>query len=359
MAFTSVSWESRSAEVLARDLTEGSGPTSIGQTGAAWVRVADELAAIHNDYVATVAKIKSAFVSQGGDAVARKLDDFGQWLAAASLSAAGNGEQAEQSAVAYSVAVLAMPSVSEAVQARTVSDIMGSLAAYNGAVLDGRFAEFDEAATRTQANAAAVMYQYEDANSALAAPWLQPPPPDVCTSRALDAERASDTNAEDAAAGGGAGGTSGMPAPAPIPLAPFRSQAVAGTSTKAVTSSTAASGATSGGAGLGGGYGPMGAMARGSADREHHSSIVGGPADGGAESGSSLSSSDASWIPVTSSHDAPFVNVSWDATGFDDGLAAGGPDVDQFAHQQGSTLEQVSDHWAAPAVIGADRELTL
>src|SRR4051794_7359359 len=101
MGFTNVAWESRSTEQLARDLTEGAGPTSVGQAGGAWVRVADELARISAEYDAMVEKVKGAFMGQGGDAAARKLAEFGQWLQAASLSAAGNGERAEEAAVAY------------------------------------------------------------------------------------------------------------------------------------------------------------------------------------------------------------------------------------------------------------------
>ena len=66
---------------------------------------------------------------------------------------------------------------------------MASLAAYNGAVLTGSFAEFDQAATADQANAAAVMTQYEEAVSHLAQPWEQPPPPQVSKGNALAAEQ--------------------------------------------------------------------------------------------------------------------------------------------------------------------------
>ena len=60
------------------------------------------------------------------------VEEFGRWLQAVSLSAAGNGERAEEAAVANGVAVMAMPNVSEAVEDRTAHDVMDSLAAYNG-----------------------------------------------------------------------------------------------------------------------------------------------------------------------------------------------------------------------------------
>src|SRR5262245_56084618 len=138
MGFTNVAWESRSTEQLARDLTDGPGPKSVGQAGAAWVRVANELAGLSEEYNKVIEKIKASFASNGADAAVGKLEEFGGWIQAVSLSAAGNGERAEEAAVANGVAVLAMPSVSEAVEARMSRDVMDSLAAYNGAILNGR-----------------------------------------------------------------------------------------------------------------------------------------------------------------------------------------------------------------------------
>lgn len=97
--------------------------------------------------------------------------------------------------MANGVAVLGMPSVSEAVEERLSRDVMDSLAAYNGAILTGRFAELDEAAATGQANAAAVMDQYEQSCEGLAAPWEQPSAPDACNGAALAVEgRAKSTD---------------------------------------------------------------------------------------------------------------------------------------------------------------------
>lgn len=219
MGFTNVAWESRSTEQLARDLTDGPGPTSVGQAGAAWVRVANELASVSADFDKIVERIKASFASQGSEAATRKLEEFGKWLQAISLSAAANGQRAEEAAVANTVAIMAMPSVSEAIEAKASQDMMASLAAYNGAILTGRFAEFDEAATADQANAAAVMQQYEEACNALAQPWDQPLPPDVAKGDALKAEQ--DAKAGEGsgggAGGGGAGGAGVAPAVGSVP----------------------------------------------------------------------------------------------------------------------------------------------
>ena len=365
MGFTDVAWESRSTERLARDLTEGPGPMSVGRAGVAWVRVGNELASVCEEYDRVVEKIKGSFVSQGADAAARKLEEFGRWLQAVSLSAAGNGERAEEAAVANSVAVLAMPSVSEAVEARTSRDVMASLAAYNGAILDGRFAEFDEAVTADQANASAVMYQYEEACGAMAAPWGQPLAPEVSNGAALKAERDAKAAGQGAGgAGGGAGRAGGGAGMAPVPLAPFRASEVKSSGEPTVSDGVGSGGGASGMGGMGGGgYGPMAALGRGHNSREHQSSVLAGTLDGGGEPGAGLSQTDASWLPAAQQSDASFMvsNVSWgpNTSVFDELAVPDGPEALPYADEPQRTLEQVSDRWVSPPVIGADKGLTL
>src|SRR5690242_13387945 len=285
MGFTNVAWESRSTEQLARDLTDGPGPRSVGQAGAAWVRVGDEMASVAEDYANLLEQLRAAFTSRGADVVVDKLEQFGGWLQAISLSAAANGERAEEGATANGVAVLAMPSLSEAVQERVARDVMDSLAAYNGAILNGRFAELDDAASAKQADAAAVMYQYEESCSAFATAWDQPTPPDVCKGDALQAEVRAKA-ADDGAEGGVTTGRTVSAAVVPTPLVPFAAnQAASSTDRKEVrqvSSGGAGSGSSGGSAGMGG-YGPMGAgaMARaGGGQREHESLVPAATLDG-------------------------------------------------------------------------------
>lgn len=360
MGFTNVAWESRSAAQLARDLTGGPGLASVGEAGAAWVRIANEWASIAEEYDNIVDKIGGSFTSQGADAVARKLEELRLWLQSISVSAATNGQHAEEAAVAYSVAVLAMPSVSDAVEAQTAHDMMASLAAYNGAILTGQFAEFDEAVSSHQAAASAVMYEYEQACSDLAAPWPQPGPPDACNGAALNAEhdaKAAADRSATAAAGGGTG--EGL---APAPLAPPRIVEVK-SSDKSKPSHQSLSAVTgSGVGGMGGGYGPMAALARGATTREHHSSLA-GSIEGGGEPGAGLSPADPSWLPAAAQSDAPFMvsEVSWgpNSAVFDELSAPGEPDAPQYADVPQSTLQQVSNRWVAPPVIGGDKGLIL
>jgi hypothetical protein len=370
MGFTDVAWESRSTEQLARDLTEGPGPRSVGQAGAAWVRVANELASVSDEYGKIVEKIKASFASQGADAAVGKIEEFGRWLQAVSLSAAGNGERAEEAAVANSVAVTAMPNVSEAVEERTARDVMDSLAAYNGAILNGRFAELDEAATGKQAEAAAIMYQYEESCSAIAAPWDQPPPPDVCNGAALESERhAKDVGDGAGTGGGGAGGRTGgsAVAPMPAPLTPFRAKDVkssGGSKALQPIGSGAGTSAGSGAGGMGGGYGPMAALGRGGdGNREHESSLPTATLDGSGEASASLSDTGASWLPATEQSDAPFTvsGVSWgpSTSVFDELAVPDQPEAPAYADEPERTLEQVSSRWVAPPVIGVDKGLTL
>jgi hypothetical protein len=341
----------------------------VGAAGAAWVRVADELASVSADYDGIVDRLRGAFASAGGDAAARKLDEFGQWLQAVSLSAAGNGERAEQAAVAYGVAVSGMPSVSHAVAARTTQEMMSSLAAYNGAILNGQFAEFDEQATAVDASAAAVMYQYEDACSALAAPWDQPAAPEVTDGKALQAEQRAqaDATAERAHAAGG-GGAGGSVASMPVVLAAFRASAVTSSDNApglAQVRATAATGtpSASGMGPMGGGYGPMGAFGRGGGQGREHQSSLSGSFDDGDEAGASISEGGMSWLPAAASSEAPFVvsDVSWGASTsvFDELAVPDGLDASPYAEEPERALEQVSNQWVAPAVLGVDKGLTL
>ena len=342
----------------------------MGGAGAAWVRVADELASVSADYDGIVGRLRGAFASQGGDAAARKLDEFGQWLQAVSLGAAGNGERAEQAAVAYGIAVAAMPSVSQAVAARTTQQVMSSLAAYNGAVLNGQFAEFDEQANATDASAAAAMYQYEDACSALAAPWDQPVAPEVTDGDALQTEQRAKADAaaerERANVGGGHAAVASMP----VVLAAFRASAVKSSDNApelAQVRATAATGTPSGsGSGMGpmGGYGPMGGFGRsGGQGREHQSSLSGSFDDDEGGSGASLSAEGMSWLPAAAPSEAPFVvsDVSWGASTsvFDELAVPDGLDSSPYAEEPERALEQVSNQWVAPPVLGVDKGLTL
>jgi PPE family len=359
MGFTNVAWESRSTEQLARDLTDGPGPMSVGQAGAAWIRVADEWASISEEYDKIVDKIKGAFASRGADAAAQKLEEFGRWLQSISLSAAGNGDRAEQAAVSYSVAVLGMPSVSEAIEARTTHDVMASLAAYNGAVLNGQFAEFDQAVATHQANASAVMYQYEEACDAVAQPWDQSLPPAVCAGGALKAEQDAKEADERTGAGAKGGGGTGL---GPPPLVPFRAAEVRSTSAEKQSHKIEATAGASGSGPVGTGYGPMAGLGRGTSTREHQSSLA-ATLDGGGEPGAGMSQADTSWLPAAQQSDAPVLvsNVSWgpNSSLFDELAGPVEPEPPQYADAPQPTLEQVSDRWVTPPVIGVDKRLTL
>jgi len=89
MGFTNVAWESRSTEQLARDLTDGPGPKSVGEAGAAWVRVANEFASISEEYGKVVEKIKASFASDTADAMVGKLEEFGGWIQALTVGVPG------------------------------------------------------------------------------------------------------------------------------------------------------------------------------------------------------------------------------------------------------------------------------
>lgn len=360
MGFTNVVWASRSTEQLARDLSDGPGPASVGGAGAAWVRVANEFANISTDFDKLVTRLRTVWESQSSSAAVQRLEEFGKWLQAASLSAAANGQRAEEAAVANTVAILAMPSVSEAVEAKAAQDMMASLAAYNGAVLTGNFAEFDEAATADQANAAAVMTQYEEAVAQLAQPWEQALPPEVSNGNALKAEQGAGSEG----GGGSAGGSAAGGAPA-MPLAPMTATGVKSSTDPRSLQKTGFSGSAGGaGTGMGGApYAPMAGMARGDHHRDYESTQAAATLEGAGEPGAGLSDSGQAWLPATEQNDSPFMvsSVSWgpDTAVFDELAAPEGPQPEGFADAPERTLEQVDNSWVSPPVIGVDRELKL
>lgn len=353
MGYTGVVWESRSTEQLARDLTDGAGPSSLGDAGAAWVRIGNAFHSAAAEYTQLVDRVWLAWQSEHSPQVQARLTELGDWLQAKALNAAANGQRAEEAAVAATVAIMAMPSVAEAAEARARHDMMASLAAYNGAVLGGSFAEFDAAATADQANAAAVMQQYEEAAAPLATPWEEPPPPPVAKGDAAATERA----VADAATGGGGAGVGGVPAAAPVPLVPWAARPVDGSDRPGPSRVTAVTAA--GAPGFGGApYAPMAGMARGHDDgREYESSSPPSPLEGGGESAAGLAHGGASWLPAAQVNDGPFLveTVSWGPdTSALEGLAD--PPAVAAGDAATPTLEQVSDQWVAPAVIGADTE---
>jgi hypothetical protein len=359
MGFTNVVWESRSTTQLARDLTDGPGPASVGEAGAAWVRVANEFAAVSADYDKVLERLKTDWQSAGSAAAMRKLEVFGKWLHDMSLAAATNGQRAEEAAVANTEAVLAMPTVSEAIQAKDMQDMMASLAAYNGAILNGNFAELDEAARADHANAATVMRQYEDATTALAQPWEQPLLDEAFGETSSKAEEAATAGGKGAAGGVGGAGA----AVAPMPLAAWAAPTVkTSTTAQARLQRVAFSAGQTGMGGMGaGGYAPMGAHGRGDDSREYESTQSGGTLQGGGEPGAGLSDSAMSWQPAT--HQAEFTvsSVSWGPNSalFDELAAPEQPEPEAFAEEPGRTLEQVSDRWVSPAVIGAEGRIWL
>ena len=285
-----------------------------------------------------------------------RLEAFGKWLHDMSLAAATNGQRAEEAAVANTEAVMAMPSVAEAVQAKDVQDMMASLAAYNGAILNGNFAEIDEAARTQQANAAAVMRQYEDAVTALAQPWQQP-----ASRRSLPGRtrRRPTRRVRRVAAGE-------QPAAERVAV-PYRCRCRRGQRpiSNLVRIQSRCPGPL------------LAAVARDSAGwapavtrrwpgmaataRAGNTNRLGPPGRWKAAASRVPASAMRGHLGQPAAQPAEFTvsSVSWgpDSAIFDELAAAPEPVPEGFAEEPARTLEQVSDGWVSPPVIGANEEV--
>ena len=83
----------------------------------------------------------------------------------------------------------------------------------------------------------------------------------------------------------------------------------------------------------------------------------------GDEAGASLSENGASWLPAAQQSDAPFLvsDVSWgpNTSVFDELTAPDGPEALPYADEPERALEQISNQWVSPPVIGVDKGLML
>lgn len=352
MGFTGVVWASRDLRRLAHDLVNGAGAGPMGEAGETWSRLARELADIAKDYRALLAKLDEAWRSEQSEAVHAKLEEFAHWLDTVALDAAANARRAESAAVAHGVAVLAMPTVPEAVKLQEAFAIGSSLQGYPNGLVVGALGAGDAAVQAATANAVAIMNSYEHTVTPLAAPWDTQATPNIAKSAAKRAAGDGDTTqgtgagAPAGGAGGGVGAGGGMPA---MPLGAFGTPTV-NSDTSQRGSRVVAASATSAGATTSGPMGPMGAMGRAGGDDKEFDSAR--PAASLSDAGESRP---ASWSPVVASSAGGFSvdSVSWgpDASTF--GGTAAPPIPDDEVDIDGSRLEQASSNdWVSPSVIG-------
>lgn len=118
-----------------------------------------------------------------------------------------------------------------------------------------------------------------------------------------------------------------------------------------------------GGMGRGGGYAPMAGHRRDGGGQSYESFRAAETLEGAGEAGAGISDGGQSWLPAAQQSDAPFTvsHVSWGPnTAIFDDLAVPEPQqVEGFAEEPERTLQQVSDRWVSPAVIGAEQEVSL
>ncbi|MEU4342648.1 PPE domain-containing protein [Nocardia sp. NPDC023852] len=191
--FTGVIWEARPTEQLSRDLTTGRGAIPMAEAGAAWAELAVSFGAAVVEYDQIIAKIRESWRSAESSAAIDRIARLRDWLVDAAAAAGHNASRASGQAVAYEVARLAMPHVTEIAALEVAKRGIEQAGAALGAPLVAAAAQVDTEQNLAKANAARVMQSYESATTPLATPWHQQHPPVIASSAALDAERAAAT----------------------------------------------------------------------------------------------------------------------------------------------------------------------
>ncbi|MDL9937756.1 PPE domain-containing protein [Gordonia sp. ABSL1-1] len=339
-------WASRDLKILAQQLIAGAGAGPMGEAGHHWVTVAKELAEIATDYRKLLHKLGESWDSSGSQEARAKLESFGKWLDKAALEAATNAQRAEAAAVGHAVAVIAMPSVPEAVKLQEALAVGKSLQAFPNGLMIGALGAGDAALQAATANAVGIMTSYEHTVTPLAQPWTAAPPPNIAKSQAEMAkgDKANGGSGVGAGAGGGMGGVGAVPTPltAPTPMT------VAG-NTNQRSSRVVAASATSGGmAGAPGG--PMGAMGRGNNDDKEFESNR--PAASLTEAGEARPA--GSGFAAASNFGAFSVDsVSWGPeTGSFSGTGGQSAPEEIFDPDSRQMERASSEDWVSPSVFG-------
>ncbi|MEV6273913.1 PPE domain-containing protein [Nocardia sp. NPDC051832] len=189
--FTGVVWEARPTEKLAQDLSTGRGAVPMAEAAAAWTRLGASFGGAVVEYDQIIKAIGGAWSSQTSPEIMDRITKLREWLLEAAGNAGQNATKTGAQALAYQVAQLAMPHVTEVAALEQAKKTVEAIGAGLGAPLVGAAADIDAEQDLAKANAARVMRVYEEATKPLETPWAQSQPPVIASNAALEAERAA------------------------------------------------------------------------------------------------------------------------------------------------------------------------
>ncbi|WP_194817364.1 PPE domain-containing protein [Nocardia sp. XZ_19_385] len=187
--FTGVVWEARPTEKLAQDLSTGRGAVPMAEAAQAWTRLGASFGGAVVEYDQIIKAIGESWRSETSPEILDRITKLREWLLEAAGSAAQNATKTGTQALAYQVAQLAMPHVTEVAALEQAKKTVEAIGMGLGAPLVGAAADIDAEQDLAKANAARVMRVYEEATKPLETPWLQSTPPVIANAAALEAER--------------------------------------------------------------------------------------------------------------------------------------------------------------------------
>ncbi len=229
--FTGVVWEAREPDRLARELTTGAGAVPMAEAAAAWTRLAAAFGSAVVEYERAIMDLRTAWQSGRSPEVIEQISTLRDWLAEAATAAGQNAARCQAQVVAYEVALLAMPNVTDMQVIQQAQQALEMVGAMLGAPIKAVAAQTDADQDAAKALASRVMRTYEGASEPFASSWQHNAPPAVAPETALASEEATAATAAAPTLPAGMSGGIGMPlgalaipsiAAVPRPLTEYR-----------------------------------------------------------------------------------------------------------------------------------------
>lgn len=169
--FTGVIWESRPAERLEHDLTNGAGPAPLAEAGVAWTKLAAMLGDIELSYRQVIDTLAADVNTGSNAALLERMRTLVNWFGDSARLALENARRAEAQSAANSVALLAMPSAPELHFTQQMQTLLTHGGGMLGAPALGLGAQAERVKHEQAQRASQAMQQYEAATTPVAKPW--------------------------------------------------------------------------------------------------------------------------------------------------------------------------------------------